>query len=136
MRAALEAELKRLRVEDVLIQTIVSLVNLAGRKAGLAPGADDERDLAQLKVAIDAVTVLLPIVEPLAPEPGALAPVRDALAQLQRAYAQLAGGGEAGGPEGGGDTPAPGGDAPAAPAGSDPGQSDAVKTGRLWVPGQ
>ena len=38
LRAAYEAELKQLRVEDVVVQTIVSLLNLGGRKAGLAPG--------------------------------------------------------------------------------------------------
>jgi len=122
MRVALEAELKRLRVEDVLIQTIVSLVNLGGRKAGLAPGAEDERDLGQLKVAIDGVAALLPLVEPLAPEPDALGPVRDALSQLQLAYTQLAAGGAPAGAAAGAEPPAGGdagtpGDAPPAAAG-------------------
>ena len=49
LRAAYEAEIKRLRVEDVLVQTVVSLVNLGGRKAGLAPGTEDERDPEQLR---------------------------------------------------------------------------------------
>jgi hypothetical protein len=44
LRAAYEAELKKLKVEDVLVQTVVSLLNLGGRKAGLAPGTEDERD--------------------------------------------------------------------------------------------
>jgi hypothetical protein len=141
MRAALEAELKRLRVEDVLIQTIVSLVNLGGRKAGLAPGAEDERDLGQLKVAIDGVAALLPIVEPLAPEPDALGPVRDALSQLQLAYTQLAAGGTpAAGDQAAGGAGGTPGDAPPAPSGTtppEPGQpGDAQRTGRLWVPGQ
>jgi hypothetical protein len=54
MRAAYEAELKRVRVDDVIVQTVVSLVNLGGRKAGLAPGTEDERDLAQVRQAIEA----------------------------------------------------------------------------------
>ena len=33
LRAAYEAEIKRLRVEDVLVQTVVSLINLALRNA-------------------------------------------------------------------------------------------------------
>jgi hypothetical protein len=145
MRAALEAELKRLRVEDVLIQTIVSLVNLGGRKAGLAPGAEDERDLGQLKVAIDGVAALLPIVEPLAPEPDALGPVRDALSQLQLAYTQLAAGGAPAASATGAEAPAgddagtPGDAPPAASetAPPEPGQpGEAQRTGRLWVPGQ
>ena len=38
----------------MLIQTIVSLLNLGGRKAGLAPGTEDEKDLEQLRQAIEA----------------------------------------------------------------------------------
>lgn len=93
MRAAYEAEIKKLRVEDVLIQTVVSLVNLGGRKAGLAPGTEDERDPVQLQKAIDASRALLPLVEAeLGPDAGQ---VRNALSQLQMAYAQAAQGGEA-----------------------------------------
>ena len=85
LRAAYEAEIKKLRVEDVVIQTVVSLVNLAGRKAGLAPGTEDERDLGQLKLAIEASRALLPLVEEdLGPD---AVQVRNALSQLQMAYA-------------------------------------------------
>ena len=52
LRAAYEAEVKKLRVEDVVIQTVVTLVNLGGRKAGLAPGTEDEQDPEQLRKAI------------------------------------------------------------------------------------
>ena len=34
--AALEAEMERLTVDDVLLQTLVTLINLGARKAGLA----------------------------------------------------------------------------------------------------
>ena len=90
LREMYEQELKRVRVEDVLVQTIVSLINLAGRKAGLAPGTEDERDLDQVRMAIEAVRALLPQVEPaLGPD----APkIREAVSQLQMAYAQQAGG--------------------------------------------
>jgi len=116
LAAAYEAQLKQLRVEDVVLQTIVSLLNLGGRKAGLAPGTEDERDLAQVKVAVDGVRGLLPLVESqLGPDASAL---RDALSQLQMAYVQLGGGGE-GAPQ-----PEPAPDAPA------------QSSGRLWVPGQ
>ena len=71
LRAAYEAELKRLRVEDVLVQTVVSLLNLGGRKAGLAPGTEDERDPDQVRLAIEGARALLPLVEP---ELGAEAP--------------------------------------------------------------
>ncbi|MEA2306726.1 MAG: hypothetical protein QOH43_4006 [Solirubrobacteraceae bacterium] len=129
MRAAYEAELKRLRVEDVVLQTIVSLLNLGGRKAGLAPGTEDERDLEQVRVAVDGARALLPLVEGhLGPDAAQL---REALSQLQMAYVQLGGqGGGSESPEGG----QGGGQAPPASGQGAPG--GAQRTGRLWVPGQ
>lgn len=139
LRAAYEAEIKRLRVEDVLVQTLVSLINLGGRKAGLAPGADDEHDPDQLRLAIEGSRALLPLVEQdLGPDAGQ---VRDALSQLQLAYAR----GSAGAPAGaaGAATESQPGGAAAAPGGSagehgaDPGgRGPAQSSGRLWVPGQ
>lgn len=120
LRAAYEAEIKRLRVEDVLVQTVVSLLNLGGRKAGLAPGTEDERDLGQVRSAVEGVRALLPLVE------GELGPdaqgLRDALSQLQMAYVQLGGGGGGAPPEGA----KPAEEAPKGPPAG----------GRLWVPGQ
>lgn len=132
LRAAYEAELKLLRVEEVVVQTVVSLLNLGARKAGLVPGSEDERDLDQVHVAIEGARALLPVAEPVL-GPNA-APLRDALAQLQLAYAQLAGGGEQapGGAGEGGGGPQPGGEPPAGEGGAGPAQS----SGRLWVPGQ
>ncbi len=120
LRAAYEAELKRLRVEDVVVQTLVSLVNLGGRKAGLVPGAEDERDLDQLRMAIEGARALLPLVEPaLGPD---AAQVRNALSQLQLVYAREAG---------------PGAPAPAEPTAPEPpAPPSAQASGRLWVPGQ
>ncbi|QEC49487.1 hypothetical protein FSW04_19225 [Baekduia soli] len=94
MRAAYEAQLeqqlRQLRVEDVIVQTIVTLVNLGGRRAGLAPGTEDERDPEQLRLAIEGARALLPLIEAeLGPDGKA---IRDALSQLQLAYAQLAAG--------------------------------------------
>ena len=123
LRAAYEAEVKKLRVEDVVIQTVVTLVNLGGRKAGLAPGTEDERDLDQLRVAVDAARALLPLVEAeLGPDANQ---VRNALSQLQMAYAQ---GSQEGG--GGGDTPSE------PPQQQQPGPGSAQSSGKLWVPGQ
>jgi hypothetical protein len=122
--AQLEEQLRQLRVEDVIVQTIVTLVNLGGRKAGLAAGTEDERDPEQLRMAIEAARALLPLIEQdLGPDGTA---IRDALSQLQMAYAQLAQGGEPGaaGAAGGAE-----GDQP-------PGPGPAQSSGRLWVPGQ
>jgi hypothetical protein len=131
LRAAYEAELKRLRVEDVLVQTVVSLLNLGGRKAGLVPGAEDERDLEQLRQAVDATRALLPLVEPaLGQDAGQL---RDALSQLQMVYARESGGGAAEGGEPGGP-----GSGSAPPQGEPPRREppQGPGGGRLWVPGQ
>jgi hypothetical protein len=123
LREMYEQELKRVRVEDVLVQTIVSLINLGGRKAGVAPGTEDERDPEQVRKAIEAVKALLPQVEELlGPD---LPKIRDALSQLQMAYAQAAGAR----PEEGETPPA---EEPQKPEGPGPAQS----SGKLWVPGQ
>jgi hypothetical protein len=124
LRAAYEAELKRLRVEDVLVQTVVSLLNLGGRKAGLAPGTDDERDPEQLRLAIEGARALLPLVEPQLGQDAAQ--IRDALSQLQMAFARTAGA-----------QPAAPEQEPPAQEPPKPGeQGPAQKSGRLWVPGQ
>ena len=126
LRAAYEAELKRIRVDDVIVQTVVSLVNLGGRRAGLAPGTEDERDLEQVRQAIEGVRALLPLVEAgLGPDADR---IREALSQLQMVYAQGVGQAPGGGGGAGGEEPPP------APKPGDAGP--AQSSGRLWVPGQ
>src|SRR4051812_7685545 len=86
----LEAEMDRITVDEVLVQTMVSLLNLGARKAGLTaglPGAEPPPpDWEQARQAIDAVRVLVPLVEPRHPEQGRA--LRDMLSQLQMAFAQ------------------------------------------------
>ncbi|HTX47386.1 MAG TPA: hypothetical protein VMD48_13980, partial [Solirubrobacteraceae bacterium] len=84
LRAAYEAELKRLRVEQILVEGIVSLVNLGMRRTGLAPGTEGERDPEQVRLAIEGVRAHLPLIEDIAPEQAAQ--IRDALSQMQLAY--------------------------------------------------
>jgi hypothetical protein len=115
---ALEAEMEKLTVDDVLLQTVVTLINVGARKAGLAEGS--QADLPQVKQAIDAARALLPLLEPEHAEH--LGPVRDALSRLQMAYVQKTGG----------ETPAP----DAAPEPDTEGPGPAQSSGRLWVPGQ
>jgi hypothetical protein len=74
--------LRQLRVEDVLLQTVVTLVNLAGRKLTVA----EELDLEQSKLAIEAVRALLP----LCPQEQ-VGPIQEALSQLQMAYVKASG---------------------------------------------
>jgi hypothetical protein len=122
---AIEAEMEKLTVDDVLLQTLVTLINLGARKAGLATPPGEEgpaRDLEQTKQAIDGARALLALVEPR--HGDKLGTVKDALSRLQMAYVQLSGG-----------TPP----AAAEPAPEEPKPGDAgpaQRSGRLWVPGQ
>ncbi len=133
MRAAYEAELKSLRVEDLVAQTIVSLLNLGARKAALLPDTEDEADPVQLGVAIEGIRRLLPLVEPAMGENAAS--IKDALAQLQVAFTRIAG--EQGlatatdGEAQGDDAPA----APGAPAQGEPASPAEKPSSGLWTPG-
>jgi hypothetical protein len=130
--AALEAEMDRISVDDVLLQTVVSLVNLGARRAGLGGPDGPPADLEQTRQAIEGARALMPLLE--ARHGDKLAQIRDALSQLQMAYVQQSG--RAGQ---GGETPAPGGTEPAAGSGqpSDPETpGPAQQSGRLWIPGQ
>ncbi len=130
---AYEEEMKRIRVEDVLVQTLVSLLNLGGRRAGLVPGAEEERDPQQLGQAIEGARALLPLVE------GALgedsAQIRQALSQLQMAFARMGGAPlseeEARRP----DAPEPTPQQPGGPQ-QPPQPPQGPGGGRLWIPGQ
>lgn len=122
LRALYEEQLKQVRVEDVLIQTVVSLINLGGRKAGLAPDTEDEKDPDQLRLAIEGARALLPLVEEKLGAGGdEVKQLRDVLSQLQMAYAQLAPAGSASSS-----------DEPEQPADAGP----PPPSGRIWVPGQ
>lgn len=157
MRAALEAEMQRVTPDDLLLQTVVSLLNLGARRMGLAPGVEDELNLDHAQTCIDGVRALLPLLD--ARHGEQLKPIRDAVSQLQMAYAQARGGAEAptapGGAGSGGGAPGegpPGGgaapgeqppDGPEAPPGGEPGgqpgrekRGPAQQSGRLWIPGQ
>jgi len=128
MRAALEEELKRVRVEQVVTEATVSILNVAVLRAGLVPGSEGERDLGQTRLGIEAVRALLPLVEQVLGGEQAR-PIRDALSQLQMAYVQAVQAGssdEAGQPA----APEASREQPAEDAGP------AQRSGRLWVPGQ
>jgi hypothetical protein len=113
----------------VLLENVVTLINLGMRRTGLMAGTEDERDPEQVTVAVDSVRALLPMIERIAPEQ--LQPIREALSQLQLAFVQSSGHGAAGaGPA----APAAVDASDTAPKPGDPGP--AQSSGRLWVPGQ
>ena len=155
LRAAYEAEIKKIRVEHVLLEHVVTLVNLGLRRTGLQPGTEEERDVEQVRVAIDAIRALVPLLERTAPEQ--IGPIRDALSQLQLAFVKIGGsqptaapaggkGGSEARPGEGGESegeapgpaaaeqPAPPQREPTPPKPGEPGP--AQRSGRLWVPGQ
>jgi hypothetical protein len=154
LRAAYEAEIARVKVEQVLLEHVVTLINLGMRRTGLVPGTEAERDPTQVRVAIDAIRAQLPLLEQTAPQQ--ISPIRDALSQLQLAYVKIGGApgpavGDAppeGEPGAGGGEPGAGGGEPGA-GGGEPGSGEqtppppkpgeagpAQRSGRLWVPGQ
>src|SRR5579884_3865657 len=99
LREAYERQIKQVRVDQILVEEVVTVINLGMRRTGLAPGTEDERDPEQVRVAIESVRALLPVLEHVAPEHTRQ--IKDALSQLQMAYVRL--GGQAG--EGGVRTP-------------------------------
>ena len=113
----LREALKKLRVEDVLLQTAATLIDLAARRMGLAED-DGPQQLDQAKLAIDAIRALLPLMTE-----EQQAAVREPLSQLQMAYAR----------EAKGAAPAP--ETPAEPEGKpDDGAERAKARSKIWTP--
>jgi hypothetical protein len=84
LRARLEEEVRKVRVQDLLLQSVASLVNLTARRIA----KEDERDLEQAKVGIDAVRAVVDLLEP-----EQQSQVKNALSELQMLYAQQTQGG-------------------------------------------
>ena len=108
LRAAYEAQMKQIRVEDLLLETVVSMINFGMRRTGLVAGTESERDAHQVQLAIESVRALMPLVEPIAPDQ--VSQIRQALSQLQLAFVRI------GGAAGPGDQPLAGAGATAAGA--------------------
>lgn len=118
LRAQLEEEIRKVRVEDVLLQSVASILNLSARRIA----KEDERDLGQAKVGIDAARA---VVDLLPEEPRKQ--VEQAISELQLLYARESEGGKAG--EAGGGREGEGGE-PKKPDGEKP-KGDSG----LWTPG-
>jgi hypothetical protein len=134
LRAAYEAELNRITSADLVLQTVASLLNLGARRLGLTGDPEAERDLEQVRDAIDGVSGLMPIIE--RRYAGEVGQLRDALSRLQMAYAREA-------PRPAGEQKPAGEQAGAAPGSPKPGPDarpsgpgPAETSGRLWVPGR
>ena len=132
LRARLEDQIRKLKVEDLLVESTVSVLNLTARRIA----KEDERDLEQAKIGIDAVRAWVDLL----PEEAA-GQIRNALSELQMLYAQAAEGkplGET--PSGGeGEAEPDQAGAPAQPSAAERPGSQQQRPGepppRLWTPG-
>jgi hypothetical protein len=90
LQRRLEEQLRKVRVQDLLLESVASILNLSARRIS----KEDERDLEQGRLGIDAVRAVLDLLEP-----GPREQVREALSQVQMLYAREAKGGAEEAPE-------------------------------------
>ncbi len=86
----LAEELRRLRIEDILIQALITISSIGYRRLGLTEDTKDDRDLEQAKLAIDTMSALTPVLESVVPE-ELIRDFNQSVASLQLAYAEAAG---------------------------------------------
>ena len=77
----IQAELAKLKVSDLLLQTVYSVSSLGYHRL-----SGEGRDLDQARLAIDALRALVPVLEGAIPE-DALRDFNQVVANLQLAYA-------------------------------------------------
>ena len=85
----LAEELRRLKVEDVLVNTLMTVSSIGYRRLGLTEDTKEDRDLEQARLAIETMQALTPVLEQVLPAEL----VRDfgqSVANLQLAYAKAA----------------------------------------------
>ena len=81
----LQAELRRLKVSDLLLQTLYTVSSLGYHRL-----SGDDKDLEQARLAIEALKALLPVLEGAVPE-EATRDFQQVLSNMQLAYASAAG---------------------------------------------
>jgi hypothetical protein len=80
----LQAELAKLKVSDLLLQTLYTVSSLGYHRL-----SGETKDLDQARLAIEALKALVPVLEGSVPE-EAVRDFRQVLANLQLAYAEAA----------------------------------------------
>jgi hypothetical protein len=83
----LAEELRKLRVEDVLVNTLVHVSSIGYRRLGLTEDSREDRDLGQTSLAIETMQALVPVLEDFLPE-DVVDSFEDQVANLQLAYAK------------------------------------------------
>jgi hypothetical protein len=86
----LAEELAKLRVEDVLVGALIQVSSIGYRRLGLTDETKEERDLEQVRLAIDTMRALTPVLENIVPE-ELIRDFNQSVANLQLAYAKAAG---------------------------------------------
>ena len=89
--AEVAEELRKLRVEDVLVNTLMHVSQIGYRRLGATEDTHADRDLDQVRLAIETMQALTPVLGRFVPREL----VRDfdaAIANLQLAYAQVSAG--------------------------------------------
>ena len=85
----LAEELRKLRVEDVLVNTLVHVSSIGYRRLGLTEESREERDLPQTALAIETMQALVPVLEDFLPK-ELVASFEEQIANRQLAYAKAA----------------------------------------------
>lgn len=84
MIAELQAELNRLKVSDLLLQTVYTISSLGYHRL-----SGESQDLGQARLAIEALKALVPVLEGAVPE-EATRDFKQVLTNMQLAYAEAA----------------------------------------------
>jgi hypothetical protein len=125
LQRRLEEQLRQIRVQDLVLESVASILNLAARRIA----KEDERDLEQGRIGIEVVRAVLDLLEP-----GPREQVREALSQVQMLYVRESEGGGGSGepPDSSGAEPRP--SEPAAAPPPRPAGEGAEPPPRLWTP--
>jgi hypothetical protein len=116
LRAQYEEQIRQVRVQDLVLQSAVSILQLSARRIA----KEDEKDLEQARIGIDAANAMIDHV----PE-EAQGELRQAVSELKMLFAQHAGdGGEA-----------PSGETPVDPPAAKPKPAAGSGDSGLWTPG-
>lgn len=89
MAQELADELRKLRVEDVLVNTLIQVSSIGYRRLGLSQETREDRDLEQTRLAIETMRALVPVLEGFLPK-ELVSGFGDQIANLQLAYAKAA----------------------------------------------
>ena len=85
----LAEELRKLRVEDIVIQTLIHISSVGYRRLGLSEQTKEDRDLGQARIAIEMMKALVPVLELVVPA-ELIRDFNSSVANLQLAYAKAA----------------------------------------------